>query len=35
VKRREGRNRAELQAFLDKPTAGVNAESRLFPQQIQ
>jgi hypothetical protein len=35
VKRREGRNRAELDAFLDNGPARVNAGSKYFNQQKQ
>jgi hypothetical protein len=35
VKRRDGRNRAELDAFLDKGPARVNAEAKYFYQQKQ
>jgi hypothetical protein len=35
VKKREGRNRAELDAFLDNGPARVNAGSKYFHQQKQ
>jgi hypothetical protein len=35
VKRRDGRNRAELDAFLDNGLVRVNAKSNYFMQQKQ